>query len=135
MNYKKELFVGITGAFFIFALSGYYILLYRASRGSFATPTFVTNTLQLTTTLGEIPVLTQEMIAKHNSPSDCWIIIHNSVYRVTDFLSAHPGGANKIIPYCGGDATVAYNTKGGRGAHSSSADQILSVLKIGNVSK
>ncbi|RPD81856.1 hypothetical protein L226DRAFT_528087 [Lentinus tigrinus ALCF2SS1-7] len=47
-------------------------------------------------------------VSKHNSPSSCWVIISNKVYDVTEFLSAHPGGAKIILKYAGKDATAAY---------------------------
>ncbi|KAJ6575256.1 FMN-dependent dehydrogenase-domain-containing protein [Mycena capillaripes] len=49
-----------------------------------------------------------EQVAAHNSPTDCWVIIKNSVYDVTDFLQEHPGGAKIILKYAGRDATSAY---------------------------
>ncbi|KAF9786874.1 FMN-dependent dehydrogenase-domain-containing protein [Thelephora terrestris] len=47
-------------------------------------------------------------IAKHNAASDCWVIIDNKVYDVTEFLSLHPGGEQIILKYAGRDATAAY---------------------------
>ncbi|KAI8995498.1 FMN-dependent dehydrogenase-domain-containing protein [Trametes punicea] len=47
-------------------------------------------------------------VAKHNSPSSCWVIIKNKVYDVTEFLPDHPGGAKIILKYAGKDATSAY---------------------------
>ncbi|KAJ6554423.1 FMN-dependent dehydrogenase-domain-containing protein [Mycena capillaripes] len=49
-----------------------------------------------------------EQVATHNSPTDCWVIINNSVYDVTDFLQEHPGGAKIILQYAGLDATSVY---------------------------
>ncbi|CAZ84101.1 unnamed protein product [Tuber melanosporum] len=48
-------------------------------------------------------------VAKHNTSSSCWVIIHNTVYDVTDFLSAHPGGAKAILSLAGQDATEEYD--------------------------
>ncbi|KZT06829.1 uncharacterized protein LAESUDRAFT_138709 [Laetiporus sulphureus 93-53] len=47
-------------------------------------------------------------VAKHNTPSSCWVIIKNKVYDVTDFLPEHPGGAKIILKHAGRDATSAY---------------------------
>jgi len=72
-------------------------------------------------------------IAKHNLVSDCWIIINKTAYDVTSYLASHPGGADTIIPYCGKDATQAYDEiKGGRG-HSTRAAQDLVSLAVGSV--
>ena len=74
---------------------------------------------------------TQTEVAKHNQPSDCWLIINNRVYDVTNYLGMHPGGPDIIAQYCGADATQAFLTKGGRGSHSSRAVQILETLFLG----
>ncbi|MFA5855989.1 MAG: cytochrome b5-like heme/steroid binding domain-containing protein [Candidatus Pacearchaeota archaeon] len=37
----------------------------------------------------------------HNKESDCWISYNNDVYDITNYIGKHPGGKNKIIPYCG----------------------------------
>jgi len=53
---------------------------------------------------------TPEEIAKHNTKTDCWIIVANRVYDVTSFLKSHPGGVDAILKYAGGvkDATKAF---------------------------
>ncbi len=94
-----------------------------------------TKTTPITTapTRGEIASITRSEVAKHNSASDCWIIINKNVYNVTLYLSKHPGGSSEVIKTCGTDATKDYNEiKGGRG-HSSSADNDLSSLFVGAV--
>lgn len=77
--------------------------------------------------------LSAEEVAKHATPEDCWLIIANKVYRVTDFLNEHPGGSFRITPFCGKDATKDFETQGGRGQHSADAMKILSSLLIGGV--
>lgn len=49
-------------------------------------------------------------VAKHNTRSDCWIVLEGSVYDVTDFLPEHPGGPTMILKYAGGDATEEFHT-------------------------
>ena len=44
-------------------------------------------------------------VAKHNSASDCWMVISGKVYDVTSFLNSHPGGSGTMLPYCGQEAT------------------------------
>ncbi|PBL01001.1 hypothetical protein ARMGADRAFT_1160260 [Armillaria gallica] len=51
---------------------------------------------------------TLQQVAEHSTASSCWVIIKDSVYDVTDFLSEHPGGAQIILKYAGKDATLAY---------------------------
>jgi len=69
-------------------------------------------------------------VAKHNTRGNCWMIINNKVYDLSDYVG-HPGG-NTYIPYCGKEATVGYNTEGGKGSsHSSYADLLLSNYLVG----
>lgn len=67
-------------------------------------------------------------LANHNSRSDCWIVYEGKVYDITPFFGSHPGGDAVMLPYCGADATVAFNTKGKIPAnpHSENAHGLLS---------
>lgn len=53
---------------------------------------------------------TWEEIEKHNTKSDCWIVIDNKVYDVNKFLKneIHPGG-EVIFTYAGKDATDVFD--------------------------
>ncbi|MBI5733873.1 MAG: hypothetical protein HY973_02930 [Candidatus Kerfeldbacteria bacterium] len=79
--------------------------------------------------------LTVREVAKHNQPSDCFVIVMNKVYNVTSFLDLHSGGPDRITPYCGADATPAFNNKGGGEGHSASALQRLQAYLVGGLSK
>ncbi len=125
MEIKKELFWGLGITFVVIVLSVYYIF-------SFQNKTTNKSTV-MTPNKNESVTLTTAEIAKHNQTSDCWIIVENKVYNVTDYLNIHPGGAGKIIPYCGKEATEAFQTKGGEGTHSQKADQDLTSLYIGDL--
>ena len=48
-------------------------------------------------------------IAKHNTETDCWIVVDGTVYDITDFAPSHPGGPGIIHKYAGHDATKAYS--------------------------
>ncbi len=74
-------------------------------------------------------------IAKHNTAADCWLIINNKVYNVTGYLSIHPGGTGTITPYCGKEATQAFNTKDIGKPHSTSANNLLTDYYIGNLNQ
>lgn len=74
--------------------------------------------------------LTMSEVAKHNSSADCWFVINNKVYNVTNYLN-HPGGRQEIIAYCGTDATNAFTTQGGSGSHSSRAQADLANWYLG----
>ncbi|KAL3481606.1 FMN-dependent dehydrogenase-domain-containing protein [Aspergillus californicus] len=56
----------------------------------------------------ERPLSTQE-VSSHSTPDDCWIVVDNQVWDVTDFLDKHPGGPTIILKYAGRDATKAYS--------------------------
>ena len=46
-------------------------------------------------------ILSAAEVAKHNSSSDCWLIIENKVYDVSDYVNSHPAGRATITPHCG----------------------------------
>lgn len=78
-------------------------------------------------------VLTVAEVAKHNSRSDCWMIINNKVYNLTNYLNFHPGGAYTMTPYCGKDGSVGFATKDRGQSHSSRADSLLSSYSLGDL--
>jgi len=77
--------------------------------------------------------LSMTELAKHSSSSDCWLLISGSIYNVTSYLPNHPGGAQRILQFCGRDATTAFATQGGEGDHSSDAQQQLASFRLGNL--
>lgn len=77
-------------------------------------------------------ILTMEEVSKHNSATDCWMVIYGSVLNLTAF-SSHPGGS-AYVPFCGTEASQAFDTKGGGGnSHSSSATAGLDFYTIGQL--
>jgi L-lactate dehydrogenase (cytochrome) len=38
--------------------------------------------------------LSLEDVNSHNNSESCWVVISDGVWDVTDFLPAHPGGAD-----------------------------------------
>lgn len=50
---------------------------------------------------------TAEEVAKHNKDGDCWLIVKNKVYDVSEYLSSHPGGKDKMLKWGGKEATKA----------------------------
>lgn len=86
-----------------------------------------------------VSTLTLSMVelAKHNSSSNCWLLISGKIYDVTNFIIQHPGGEGTILSSCGTDATVAFNTKdrpNGR-PHSANANAMLTDYFIGNLNQ
>lgn len=72
-------------------------------------------------------------VARHASAEDCWMAIHGTVYNLTAYLPEHPTKPSIILPWCGQDATEAYQTKNKGRAHSPRADQALTSFSIGRV--
>ncbi|MEI8270159.1 MAG: cytochrome b5-like heme/steroid binding domain-containing protein, partial [bacterium] len=80
--------------------------------------------------------LTPAEIAKHNTNSDCWIIVNSKVYNISGYASSHPGGTRNITNYCGKESTNAFDTKGGKGnSHSTSANNLLDQYYVGNLNQ
>merc|ERR550525_2109807 len=52
---------------------------------------------------------TKEEVAKHTTKTDCWVILHDRVLNVTNFLSQHPGGELAILTFAGKDATAEFD--------------------------
>lgn len=73
---------------------------------------------------------TLDAVAKHNKNDDCWIVIDGSVYDVTGFLDAHPGGVKAIMLVAGTDASDAFNA-----IHSDKARKWLEKFKVGEVDR
>jgi len=52
--------------------------------------------------------LSLSQVMEHASRNDCWLSIHEKVYDLTTFAPEHPGGPTFIYPYCGSNATQAF---------------------------
>lgn len=128
LKVKDEALLGIVSFIIIFFMTLFYTFQYYQQQSSLTQTTGSSSTIIQSDVL-----LSQEEIAKHAHPSDCWIIIENKVYDVSKFLVKHPGGAGYITPYCGQDATAPFLTKGGRGSHSATAFRILGVIYLGDL--
>merc|ERR1719389_785877 len=53
--------------------------------------------------------ITVEEVTKHNNKQSCWVILHDRVLDVTDFLKDHPGGELAILTFAGKDATEEFD--------------------------
>jgi len=74
---------------------------------------------------------TKQEVAKHSTPEDCWVIIDNEVYDVTNFIKLHPGGQFVLTEWGGKDATKVFY-----GLHLKDVlDKYRPKLKIGKVGK
>ncbi len=77
-------------------------------------------------------MLTMAEVAKHNVKEDCYIVVRDVVYDVTNGIDKHPGGPDKIIPLCGKDATSAFTGQHGGQPQPEAA---LASMKIGALQK
>ena len=64
-------------------------------------------------------------VAGHGREDDCWMAIDGQVYDITAYLPDHPSNPKLILPWCGKEASQAWQTKGKGRPHSSRADQLL----------
>lgn len=72
-------------------------------------------------------VYTREMVQQTKSKGKTVVILHDTVYDVTDFLNEHPGGEEILIDAAGKDATEDFNDVG----HSQDAIDLMKKYKIG----
>lgn len=76
-------------------------------------------------------------VAAHNTPSDCWLVINNNIYNISDYIETHPAGEKNITDYCGKEATAAFETRptGSGTPHSDLARQMLAKYYIGDLAR
>ncbi|KAG5501900.1 hypothetical protein JKF63_04170 [Porcisia hertigi] len=58
----------------------------------------------------QLPRMTPQDVALHNTPDDMWIVIHDVVYDCTVFQRYHPGGEKLLLACAGHDATAVYDS-------------------------
>jgi cytochrome b involved in lipid metabolism len=72
-------------------------------------------------------------LAQHAHPDNCWMAIRGQVYDVSAYLPEHPSRPELVLPWCGKEATEAYNTKTRGRPHSAYADELLTKYRIGSL--
>mmetsp|Transcript_5859 Transcript_5859/g.9092 ORF Transcript_5859/g.9092 Transcript_5859/m.9092 type:complete len:494 (-) Transcript_5859:1162-2643(-) len=53
-------------------------------------------------------LIRMEEVRKHNTKSDCWVVLCGDVWDVTEFLNAHPGGGKIIFELAGTDGSKPF---------------------------
>lgn len=82
-----------------------------------------------TTSMDE-STMTENEVAKHSSPSDCWVVFYGGVYDMTQYAYSHPGpGEQAIHPWCGLDGTTAFDV-----FHAESLLSRVEYTRVGNLS-
>jgi cytochrome b involved in lipid metabolism len=83
-----------------------------------------------TTTQTQVSVknFTLTQVALHHTKGDCYSAVSGSVYDLTSWIAAHPGGQSAIVGMCGIDATQSFMSQ-----HAGQArpEQELASFKIG----
>lgn len=74
--------------------------------------------------------ISRSEVLRHNSESDCWVIVRNAVYDLSDFLRLHPGGKHIILSRAGSDATSIFEVRHGNSPERAS---ILETYWIGQL--
>ena len=67
---------------------------------------------------------TLDDLSTHDTAEDCWMAIGGAVYDLTAYLPQHPTRPEVIVPWCGEEATSAYNTKNRGQPHSAYASEV-----------
>lgn len=73
-----------------------------------------------------------EEVSRHNSETDCWIVVANKVYDVTSFLDRHPGGQEALLAWGGREATNAVLTNI---SHPDTVEGTLEDFLVGRLKK
>ncbi|KAJ2957483.1 hypothetical protein NQZ79_g6802 [Umbelopsis isabellina] len=74
---------------------------------------------------------THEQVATHNTKEDLYMIVHNKVYNITEFVDEHPGGEEVLLDEGAKDATEAFEDVG----HSDEARELLEKYYVGDLDK
>jgi cytochrome b involved in lipid metabolism len=69
-------------------------------------------------------------VSQHNSKDSCWTVVRGEVFDLTQWISRHPGGPEKILNICGKDGTKAFVNKHGS---QEKPESILEGFKIGKL--
>lgn len=77
--------------------------------------------------------ITGAELAVHGRETDCWIAVAGEVYDITTYLPQHPAGESVILPWCGRNATRAFDDLGGGRSHSKRARRLLDAYLVGTL--
>lgn len=76
-----------------------------------------------------LPEFSLADVSEHYTSHDCWIVIYDKVYDVTEFLNEHPGGEYIILEFAGRDATIAFRgSRHGKDSYEMLAKYCVGVL-------
>jgi hypothetical protein len=75
---------------------------------------------------------TMAQVRANNTAANCWAVINDSVYDLTNWIKSHPGGSGAIVGLCGTDGSSSFSVK--HGNQSRPAAQ-LSSYRLGPLEK
>lgn len=79
----------------------------------------------------DLPELSMDQVAAHNTAKDCWMVIEGKVYDFSAYIPQHPTPASVLTPWCGREATEGMRTKGYGRDHSPRAWRMLDDYLVG----
>lgn len=121
--------LGIALVSIILIGGGVYAYLQSSSSRSYPSPSEALGTVQSAAVATTTYAMAE--VAQHASQNDCWVVVNNTVYNMTSFISEHPGGARAITQTCGADGTSIY---AGERAHTEpGAPEQMVTFAIGTV--
>jgi hypothetical protein len=56
---------------------------------------------------------TMTQVRANNTAANCWAVIDDSVYDLTNWIKSHPGGSGAILGLCGTDGSSSFNARHG----------------------
>ena len=56
---------------------------------------------------------TMAQVRANNTAANCWAVINDSVYDLTNWIKSHPGGSGAIVGLCGTDGSSSFNARHG----------------------
>ena len=122
----RKLFISATAIFWL-AVAGFWLTSFFLPAKPLPAISPVVEPADKSYTLAEV--------AGHGREDDCWMVINGQVYDITSYLPDHPSNPELILPWCGKEATQAWQTKGKGRPHSSRADQLLVEYRIGKLNE
>lgn len=75
----------------------------------------------------QLPEYSLSEVAQHDMLHDCWMVLYDKVYDITQFLFEHPGGEELLMEHAGRDGTIAFRGVG----HSKAALLSLQEYLVG----
>ncbi len=72
-------------------------------------------------------------VEKHSTLKDCWVIINNKVYDITQYIPKYPSKPDIFLKYCGKNADTGWETKDKNRKHSPNAKKLLDSYEVGTI--